>query len=97
MTSQSLELEALEARLRETEEKLKQKTSRPSSSSGNIGDNTPSPKGQALCSEFGMHERHQRSPLATQPPASTEEPPPQGASRWEGLLPQERSGKAQCP
>lgn len=97
MTSQSQELEAVEARLRETEEKLKQRTSRPSSSSGNISDNTTLSKGQALYSDFGTHERHQRSPLATQPPASTGEPSPQGASRWEGLLPQERTGKAQYP
>jgi len=97
VTSQSLELEALEARLRETEEKLKQKTSRPSSSSGNMKDNKTSPKRQALGSELGMHRRHQGSPLATQPPAPTGEPSPQGASRWEGLLPQERTSKAQCP
>lgn len=97
MTSQSLELEALEARLRETEEKLKQKTSRPSSSSGIMSDNTTLPKRHALNSGPGTHERHQGSPLATQPPASTGGPSSQGASRWEGLLPQERISKAQCP
>lgn len=80
VSSQSQELEALEARLRETEERLRQKQSRTSSpSSLNSGRNTPHRR-QAIGRAFSEQrsEKEQAiatSPLATQPVASQSRPP----------------------
>ncbi len=80
VSSQSQELEALEARLRETEERLKQTRSRNSSpSSPGNGRNTAHrrpPVGRAFSGQGGEVEQAvATSPLATQPPSTQSRPP----------------------
>ena len=80
VSSQSQELEALEARLRETEERLKQRRSRNSSpSSSSNGRNTShrrAPIGRTFSGQGGEAEQAAvTSPLATQPPSTQSRPP----------------------
>lgn len=77
MSSQSAELEAIEARLRETEERLKEKQSRTSSPAGKAAGGANSPlRRQPLGDTFRAHENDRvqqasaPSPLAAQAPAS---------------------------
>ena len=76
VSSQNAELEALEAKLRETEERLKERTSRAPSPSGQVGGSTNSPhRRKPLGNTFNGQERDGLqsssggSPLATQAPS----------------------------
>ncbi|KAL8792349.1 MAG: hypothetical protein Q9195_005052 [Heterodermia aff. obscurata] len=90
VTSQSQELEALEAKLRETEARLnqKKKQSRTSSPSGGIGETSLAQRRKPVPSAFvGQDDRAPArgdSSLA----APHRDVASQAYSRWEGLLPQ---------
>lgn len=86
MSSQSQELEALEARLRETEERLKQRRSRNSSpSSPGNGKNTTHrrpPVGRTFSGGRETEQAVATSPLATQPPSTQSRPPTAQSSSY---------------
>ncbi|CAF9922199.1 MAG: hypothetical protein HETSPECPRED_004995 [Heterodermia speciosa] len=92
VTSQSQELEALDAKLRETEARLnqKKKQSRTSSPTGITGETSSAQRRKPVPSGFGGQEDDRapargNSSLAAPPGEAAS----QGYSRWEGLLPQE--------
>ncbi|MCJ1274694.1 hypothetical protein MMC21_002492 [Puttea exsequens] len=68
VNSQNAELEALEAKLRETEDRLKQRQSRNSSPSGINFGNTSSPlRRRPLAEAFGGQENERAQPAASSP------------------------------
>jgi len=79
VSSQSAELEALEARLRETEERLREKQSQKSSPAPRAtGDLNPPHRRQPLGDTFAAHEsEHIQQPSVSSPLAA--QPPPSGA------------------
>lgn len=79
LSTQSAELEALETRLRETEEKLRQKTSRTGSPVRRAAGGGK--EGLARAEGTGQENQSPRLNVAQQQT---------GPSRWEGLLPQQR-------
>lgn len=77
VSTQSQELEALEAKLRETEERLKQRQSRTASPAGKNAGESNSPHRRKLIGDTFSGQENDRlqssnsSPLATQSPASS--------------------------
>lgn len=97
VSSQSQELEALEARLRETEERLKQRRSRNSSPSspGNSRNTTHRrpPIDRTFSGGDNTEQAVATSPLATQPPSTQSRPltaqsPSYSVPRIPGAMPQ---------
>ena len=81
VSSQSQELEALEARLRETEERLKQKQSKISSQAGVSGGHSSPHRRQPNGTTFSEYQDDKLraapvNPLGVQSPSSQSQPPP---------------------
>ena len=79
MNSQSQELEALEARIRETEERLKQQQSRTSSPAGKTGASKSPHRRKPLGDTFAGHENDRTQPSVASP-LSTQAPTTQSVS-----------------
>lgn len=102
VSSQSQELEALEAQLKETKkreaelkeaERLRQKTSRPSSSGETSGQTTPHRR-QPVAPMFDPQQSQTGTPSTTQPSPSASGFIPSGGHRWEGLQRKEPGSRA---
>ena len=91
VTSQSQELEALEAKLRETEARLDQKTKL--SKTGSLAEATSASRRKPVASTFSNQEDDRLlagsgSPMAAQSSSAVDPGTSRGYSRWEGLMPQ---------